>query len=88
MKTVTTKLYKKHKDAVIRLSLAVQNYDGKTYHPKPYSDKEIAEKLGLTEKEVIEIRCIAEVDVHSSNTWMEADIFKNKRAKAHATKSS
>jgi len=83
---VSPELYRKHKDAILQLSLAIQNYDGKNYTPQPLTDEEIAKKLGITVKEVREIRCIAEVDVFPSNIWMEADIFKNERAKKFLSK--
>jgi len=81
-------LYRKHKDAVLQLSLAIQNYDGKSYTPTPLTDKAIAEKIGLTEKEAKEIRCIAETDIHHLNVWIEADTFKNERVKRYLRKTS
>jgi hypothetical protein len=81
LKLTFAELYRRHRDTVFQLSLAIQNYDGKTYTPPPLSDKAIAEKIGLTAEEVREIRCLAEADALPASVWAEADVFKNERAK-------
>ncbi len=68
--------YKKYKDEVLRLCNSFQEI-GK----RGLSDKEIAERLGLDEQTVTEIRCVAERDVYPLDEWQEAIEFKRKAAK-------
>jgi len=68
--------YKKYRDEVLRLCNSFQEI-GK----RGLSDQEIAERLGLDERTVTEIRCVAERDIHPLDEWQEAIDFKRKAAK-------
>ena len=52
-------LYARHKDEVLRLSNSFQ-----TIEHRGLSDREIAERLGLDERTVTEIRVVAERDCY------------------------
>ena len=73
---VDPETYKKYKDEVLGLCNSFQEI-GK----RGLSDKEIAERLGLDERTVTEIRCIAERDVYPLDEWEKAIDFKRKAAK-------
>lgn len=72
-------LYRRFGREVFELSLAHQRYEG-TKQVRPLSDAEIAKQLGLTEAEVADLRCVAEVDVLDPEWFREADAFKTKRS--------
>lgn len=80
---VSPELYAKYKEAVMELGLSTQEYVKMTFQrgKRGLTDKEIAQKLGLEEVDVAEIRAIAEIDLLPANSWWEADQFKAKRAK-------
>jgi hypothetical protein len=66
-------VYKRYKDDVLRLSNSFQHID------RPgLSDKQIAERLGLDERTVTEIRCVAERDCYPIEEWEKAIEFKRK----------
>lgn len=73
----TPELYKKFRDQVLEYSNAVQGDK-----PRGLSDTEIAEKLGLSEDDVREIRCIAEADL-PLDRWSEAEEFKEKACRRY-----
>jgi hypothetical protein len=73
---VDPETYRKHKDEVLRLGNAFQEI-GK----RGLSDREIAERLGLDERTVTEIRCVAERDVYPLDEWEAAIAFKRKACK-------
>ena len=82
--------YKKYKDQVLELSHAVQ-INFQEHLPagqrRPgFSDKQIAEKLGLEERVVREIRCVAERDKYSLDEFEEAIRFKDKACREYAKK--
>ena len=52
-------VYKLHKDDVLALSNSFQRID-----QPGLSDKQIAERIGLDERTVTEIRCVAERDCY------------------------
>ena len=60
-KTISPKLYQKYKDQVLDQSNARQRYEASA-NLRGLTDKEIAEKLGLSEDEVTEIRILAELE--------------------------
>lgn len=78
---VSPQLYRQYKDAVLELSLAVQEYTGTVQNTKTrcLSDRQIAERLRLEERDVAEIRCIAETDVLTLGDYAEAERFKQER---------
>ena len=79
---VDPKTYKKYKDEVMQYSQSVQiNYQEFLPEEKRQpglSDKQIAEKLGLEERVVREIRVVAERDTYSIDEWEKALEFKDK----------
>jgi len=66
-------VYRRHKDEVLRLSNSFQRIG-----QRGLSDREIAERLGLDERTVTEIRCVAERDVYPLEAWEEAIEFKRR----------
>ncbi len=66
-------LYARHKDDVLRLSNSFQ-----TLEHRGLSDREIAERLGLDERTVTEIRVVAERDCYPLDEWQRAIDFKRK----------
>lgn len=66
-------VYKLHKDAVLKLSNSFQRID-----QPGLSDRQIAERLGLDERTVTEIRCVAERDCYPLEEWERAIEFKRK----------
>lgn len=66
-------VYKRHKDDVLKLSNSFQRID-----QPGLSDKQIAERLGLDERTVTEIRCVAERDCYPLEEWERAIEFKRK----------
>lgn len=78
---VSKELYEKNKDGVIRLSLNLQRAQGEKNWPQCLTDAQIAQKLGLGERDVREIRCIAEIDLLESDSWEKAQSFKTDSAR-------
>jgi len=80
---VPVELYEKYKDAVLRLSLSYQKWtappDGSTVlaAQDQLPDSGIAAKLGLTEDQVMRIRCMAEWDI-PVEVWRNAAEFKRR----------
>ena len=72
-------LYRRHKDTVLQLANSVQRIG-----QRGLSDREIAEKLGLDERTVTEIRCVAERDCYGLDEWEQAIEFKRKAAREWA----
>ena len=68
-------VYRRHRDDVLRLSNSFQRID-----QRGLSDREIAERLGLDERTVTEIRCVAERDVYPLDEWDRAIEFKRRAA--------
>src|SRR4029434_6697932 len=66
-------VYKRFKDEVLKLCNSFQKID-----QPGLSDKQIAERLGLDERAVTEIRCVAERDCYSLDEWEKAIEFKRK----------
>ncbi|MBL8386241.1 MAG: hypothetical protein JNM90_24365 [Burkholderiales bacterium] len=85
---VDPEMYRKYKDAVLSMSQAIQiNYPE---HLPPdqrrpgFSDRQIAEKLGIEERVVREIRCVAEREYYPVDEWERALEFKDRACKAYA----
>ena len=78
---VDPETYKKYRDDVMQYSQSVQvNYQ--EFLPKEkrkpgLSDKQIAEKLGIEERVVREIRVVAERDKYTIDEWEKAIEFKD-----------
>ena len=71
--TLDPEIYARHKDEVLRLSNSFQ-----TIEHRGLSDREIAERLGLDERTVTEIRVDAERDCYPIDEWERAIEFKRK----------
>lgn len=87
---VDPKTYKQYKDEVLDLSHAVQvNFQEQLPADKRQpglSDRQIAEKLGLDEYVVREIRCVGERDKYSLDEFEEAIRFKEKACREYSVK--
>ena len=87
---VDPETYEKYKDEVLEMSHAVQiNFQEQLPADKRqpgFSDKQIAEKLGIEEKVVREIRCVAERDKYSLDEFEEAIRFKEKACREYSVK--
>lgn len=85
---VDPEIYKRHKDEILRLSDSVQINFQEHLPPgerrRGLSDKEIAERLGLDERTVREIRVVAERDTYDLSEWEKAIEFKDKACRAFA----
>ncbi len=77
---VDPEIYRKYKDRVLELSQAIQINYPEHLPPeqrKPgFSDRQIAEKLGLEERVVREIRCVGEREYYPAEEWERALEFK------------
>ncbi len=87
---VDPEIYEKHKDDVLALSQSIQvNYPE---HLPPdqrspaLSDRQIAERLGLDERTVREIRCVGEREYYDIEEYDRAAIFKETQCRAYAEK--
>ncbi|MBI4634784.1 MAG: hypothetical protein HY727_00410 [Candidatus Rokubacteria bacterium] len=69
-------IYTRYKDQVLELSNSFQRIG-----QRGLSDKEIAARLGLEERVVTEIRCVAERDAYPLEEWERAIEFKRKAAR-------
>ncbi len=83
--TVDPAVYRRYKDEVLRLSNSFQrnikiDLPNRT---RGLSDKEIAERLGLEERTVSEIRCVAERDCYDLDEWERAIEFKEKACREY-----
>ena len=85
---VDPETYNKYKDEILELSHAVQvNFQEQLPAEKRrpgFSDKQIAEKLGLELQVVREIRCVAERDKYPLDEFEEAIRFKDKACRDYA----
>ncbi len=85
---VDPEIYRKYKDEVLALSHAVQ-VDFQEHLPKDQrhpalSDREIGERLGLDERVVREIRCVAERDKYGVEEFEAAVRFKDRACRDYA----
>ena len=87
---VDPETYEKFKDEVLELSHAVQvNFQEQLPADKRqpgFSDKQIAEKLGLDLHVVREIRCVAERDKYPLDEFEEAIRFKEKACRDYSVR--
>jgi ribosome-binding protein aMBF1 (putative translation factor) len=87
---VDPEVYEKYKDQVLELSHSVQvNFQEQLPAEKRrpgMSDRQIAEKLGIEEKVVREIRCVAERDKYPLDEFEAAIRFKEKACREYSVK--
>lgn len=76
---VSAELYRKHSEQVLSLTTAHQRMEGQRV-VGTFTDREIAQRLGLSEERVREIRCLAEMDGIDMDWFAEAEEFKRVRA--------
>ena len=85
---IDPEIYKQHKDEILKLSNSFQINIHEHLAPgerhRGLSDREIGEKLGLDERVVREIRCVAERDYYDIDEWEKAADFKDKACRAFA----
>lgn len=81
-------VYREYKDRVLEMSQAIQINYPEHLPPekrKPgFSDRQIAEKLGLEERVVREIRCVAEREYYPVEEWERALAFKDRACRDFA----
>ena len=87
---VDPQTYQQYKDKVLEMSHSVQvNFQEQLPIEKRqpgFTDQQIAEKLGLEERTVREIRCVAERDKYPLEEFEEAIRFKDKACREYAVK--
>jgi hypothetical protein len=76
MFTLDPQIYRTYKDQVLQLCNSFQ-----TIGKRGLSDHEIAEQLGLDERTVTEIRCVAERELYPLEEWEKAIEFKRRATK-------
>ena len=85
---VDPEVYRTYKDEVLRLSdsrqVNIHEHLPADQRQRGLSDKEIAERLGLDERVVREIRVVAERDYYPLDEWEKAIEFKDKACRAFA----
>jgi ribosome-binding protein aMBF1 (putative translation factor) len=85
---VDPEIYHKYRDRVLEDSQSIQvNYPEHLPPEKRrpgLSDAQIAEKLGLEERVVREIRCVAEREYYPIDEWERAIEFKKNSCSAYA----
>ena len=85
---VDPEVYKKYREQVIELSdstqINFQEHLPPEQRKRGLSDREIAERLGLDERTVREIRVVAERDTYDLSEWEKAIEFKDKACRAFA----
>ena len=85
---VDPEIYRKYKDEVLALSQSIQiNYQEHLPREKRrpgLTDKVIAERLGLDERTVREIRCVGERDYYGIDEWENALRFKDEACRGYA----
>jgi len=81
-------LYKKYREQVIGMSQSIQvNYQEHLPREKRkpgFSDRQIADKLGLEERAVREIRIVAEREYYPIDEWEKALKFKDETCRNFA----
>jgi hypothetical protein len=80
--TVSEETYKKYKDYILKHSNASQRFVGGTIiERRGKSIAELAQELGISERDVEEIRCIAKREAVPLSLWTEAEEFKRQKAR-------
>ncbi len=85
---VDPEIYRRHREEILELSNSIQ-VDIHEHLPgekrrRGLSDREIADRLGLDERTVREIRVVAERDYYDIEEWDKAVEFKDKACRAFA----
>ncbi|MFQ5946324.1 MAG: hypothetical protein ACE5NC_08755 [Anaerolineae bacterium] len=84
---VAPEIYRKYKDGILELANSFQRDINEHLPPgerkRGLSDREIAERLGLEERVVTEIRCVAERDYYGLDEWDRAIQFKQKACREY-----
>jgi hypothetical protein len=75
---LSPKLYAKRKAQVLRLTNATQRMEKGKPH-RGYTDAEIAQRFGITEREAADLRTIAELDAVEVSRFLDADAWKQER---------
>ncbi len=80
-KYVMPELYDKYKHKILEMSPAIQHYEGTQLirDSSCLTDEEIADRLGLDVEDVIEIRCIAEIDLLPPDAWLKSEGHKQEK---------
>lgn len=82
--------YRQHREAVLSLSNSVQinihEHLPAEQRRGGLTDSQIAEKLGLAERVVREIRVVAERDYYPIDEWEKAIAFKDEACRAYREK--
>ena len=85
---VEPEVYRRYNDQVLELSntvqVNVQEHLPREHRRRGLSDREIAERLGLEERVVREIRVVAERDRYGIEEWQKAIEFKDRACRAYA----
>jgi ribosome-binding protein aMBF1 (putative translation factor) len=85
--TVSPELYRQYKDRILELANSFQRDVNEHLPPgerkRGLSDREIAERLGLEERVVTEIRCVAERDYYDLEEWEKAIQFKRQACREY-----
>jgi epoxyqueuosine reductase QueG len=76
---ISESLYQDHKNYILKYSNVQQKFAKGAAVDRGKSDRELAQELGLTPKEVREIRCRARLEMVSYEDWHKADEFKDTR---------
>lgn len=86
---VDPEMYRKYKDQVLSMSQSIQINTPEHLPPDKrqpgFSDRQIAEKIGIEERVVREIRCVAEREYYPVDEWERALEFKDRACKGYAT---
>ncbi|MCY3929519.1 MAG: hypothetical protein OXG81_14740 [Acidobacteria bacterium] len=85
---VDPETYRRHREEILKLSNSIQ-VDIHEHLPgekrrRGLSDREIADRLGLDERTVREIRVVAERDYYDIEEWEKAIEFKDKACRTFA----
>ena len=86
MYSVDPDLYLRHKDFIMERGLGRRQRYADGAYQRELTDAELAEILGIAERDVTEIRCIAEIDELPANAWEEAQRIKDERRRAYLRK--
>lgn len=80
--TVSPETYEKYKDYILKHSNASQRFIGGTIiERRGKSAAELAQELGISERDVEEIRSIVKRELVPLSLWTEAEEFKRQKAK-------
>ncbi|MBL4758677.1 MAG: hypothetical protein JKY32_13905 [Rhizobiales bacterium] len=81
-------IYRKYRAQVVEMSQSVQinihEHLPADKRQPGFSDAQIAEKLGLDERTIVEIRCVAERDQYGVDEFEKALEFKDRSCRGYA----